>query len=57
MDNEVPEDLKKYFEDSDIQFQLVLPHMHRVNAAKRDVKTFNNHFIAALFTVNPLFPF
>ena len=29
MDNEVSEDLKKYFEDSDIQFQLVPPHMHR----------------------------
>ena len=32
MDNEVSEDLKKYFEDSDIQFQLVPPHMHWRNA-------------------------
>ena len=33
MDNEVSEDLKKYFEDSDVQFQLVSPHIHRRNAA------------------------
>ena len=57
MDNEVSEDLKKYFEDSDIQFQLVPPHMHRSNAAERAVRTFKNHFIAALCTVDPLFPF
>ena len=33
MDNEVSEDLKKYFEDSDIQFQLVPPHMNQRNAS------------------------
>ena len=57
MDNEVSEDLNKYFEDSDIQFQLVPLHMHRINDAERAVRTFNNHFIASLFTVDPLFPF
>ena len=57
MDNEVSEDLNKYFEDSDIQFQLVPPHIHWRNAAERDVRTFKNHFIAALFTVDPRFPF
>ena len=54
MDNEVSEDLKKYFEDSDIQFQLVPPHMHRINAAERSVRTFKNHFIDALCTVEPI---
>ena len=57
MDNEVSEDLKKYFEDSDIQFQLVPPHMHQRNSAERAVRTFKKHFIAALCTVDPLFPF
>ena len=33
LDNEVSEDLKKYCEDSDIQFQLVSSHIHRRNAA------------------------
>ena len=57
MDIEVPEDLKQYFENSDIHFQLVPPHMHWRNAAKRAMITFKNHFIAALFTVDPLFLF
>ena len=45
MDNEVSEDIKKYFYDSDIQFQLVPPHMHWINDTERAVRTFNNHFI------------
>ena len=57
MDNEVSEDLKQYFEDSDIQFQLVPPHTHWKNAAERAVKTLKNHFIDALCTVDPRFPF
>ena len=48
MDNEVSENLKRYFEDSDIQFQLVPPHMHWRNAAERAVRTFKNYFIDAL---------
>ena len=48
MDNEVSEDFKQYFKDSDIQFQLVPPHMYWRNSAERDVRTFKNHFIAAL---------
>ena len=31
--------------------------MHQRNAAERDVRTFKNHFIAALCTVDPLSPF
>ena len=57
MDNEVSEVLNKYFEDSDIQFQLVPPHMHWRNVAERSVRTFKNHFVAALCTVDPLLPF
>ena len=56
MDNKVSEDLKQYFEDSDIQFQLVPPHMHWINDSKRAVRTFKKHFIAALCTVGPRFP-
>ena len=57
VDNEVSEDLKQYFEDSDIQFQLLPPHTHQINAAERDVINFKNHFIAALCTVEPRLPF
>ena len=57
MHNEVSEDLKKYFEDSDIQLQLVPPHMHQINAAERAERNFKNRFISALCTVDLLFPF
>ena len=48
MDNEVSEDLKKYFEYSDKQLQLVPPQMHRRNSVERSVRTFKNHFIDTL---------
>ena len=47
-ENEVSEDLKQYFEYSDIQIQLFPPHMHRRNAAEQSVRTFKNQFISAL---------
>ena len=40
-----------------MQFQLVPPYMHWINATERDVVTFKNHFIAALCTVDHLLPF
>ena len=57
MENEVSEDLKQYFEETDIHFQLVTPHMHSINSAERSVRTFNNHFIYSLWTVDYLLPF
>ena len=48
MDNEVSEELKKYFDESNIQFQLVPPHMHKINDVESSVKTFKNHFISSL---------
>ena len=57
MDNKVSEDLKQYFENSDIQFQLVPPHTHWRNSAERAVRTFRSNFISALCTVDPHFPF
>ena len=57
MDNNVSEDLKQYFDDSDIQFQLVPPQTNQRNSAERAVRTFKNHFIAALFTVDHISPF
>ena len=57
MDNEVSKNLEIYFEDSDIQLQLVPPHMHRRNSAESSVRIFKNHFIAALCKVDPLLHF
>jgi hypothetical protein len=39
-----------------MEIQLVPPHNHRVNAAKRAISTFKEHFVAALATVNMLCP-
>ena len=33
------------------------PHMHGINSAESAVRTFRNHFISALCTVDPLCPF
>ena len=57
MDNGVSENLEQYFEDSDIQLQLVPPHMHRRNDSERAGRNFKKHFIATLCTVDPCFPF
>ena len=50
LDNEVSESLKKYFKYSDKNLQLVPPHIHQINDTERAVRTFKNHFIAALYT-------
>ena len=57
MHNEVSEDLKQYFEDSGIQFQLLPTHIYRINYAERTVGRFDKHFIAALCTMDHIFSF
>ena len=39
-----------------ISFQLAPPHMHRRNAAEREIRTFRNHFVAGFSTTDPNFP-
>jgi hypothetical protein len=39
-----------------VEYQLVPPHCHRRNAAKRDICTFKEHFVAGLASVDPYFP-
>jgi hypothetical protein len=46
LDNEASAALKNYFTINDIAYQLVLPHCHRRNAAKRAIRTFKEHFVA-----------
>ncbi len=38
------------------KFQLVPPDMHRRNRAERAIRTFKDHFLAILASVDPLFP-
>jgi hypothetical protein len=39
-----------------VEYQLVPPHCHRRNAAERAIRTFKEHFVAGLSSVNPTFP-
>jgi hypothetical protein len=56
LDNECSDALKKHLRDSDIDFQLVPPGVHRRNTAERAIRTFKNHFIAGLCSVDKDFP-
>jgi hypothetical protein len=48
--------LKHVFTANDVEYQLVTPHCHRRNAAERAIKTFKEHFVAGLSSVDPTFP-
>ena len=56
LDNETSSLLLNSFEKENIAYQLVLPHMHRRNAAGKPIKTWKEHFIAGLSSVYPKFP-
>ena len=52
LDNECSTLLKDFLAAEDIDFQLVPPAVHRHNAAKRAIRTFQNHLIAGLCCVD-----
>jgi hypothetical protein len=56
LDNEASLALRNYLTKQGITYQLVPPHIHRINNAERAVQTFKNHFIAGLCSVDPNFP-
>jgi hypothetical protein len=56
LDNEASTALKNFFTVNDIDNQLVPPHCHRRNAAERAIRTFNEHFVAGISSVDPAFP-
>ena len=56
MENEAAQDLKDALEKENISYQLVPPHIYRANLAKRATRTFNNHLIAGLASVDLNFP-
>jgi hypothetical protein len=56
LDNEASTALKTFFTVNDIAYQLVPPHCHRRNAAERAIRTFKEHFVAGLSSVDPSFP-
>jgi hypothetical protein len=56
LDNECSDIMKSYFNNSNIKYQLAAPGQHRTNAAERAIRTFKNHFIAGLCSVDNDFP-
>jgi hypothetical protein len=56
LDNEASAALKNCFTANDVDYQLVPPHCHRRNAAERAIRTFKEHFVAGLASVDPTFP-
>jgi hypothetical protein len=53
--NEVSAALKSFFTEKDVEYQLVPPHCHRCNAAERAIRTFKEHFVSGLASVDPDF--
>jgi hypothetical protein len=56
LDNEASTALKNFFTVNGIAYQLVPPHCHRRNATERAIRTFKEHFVAGLSSVDPSFP-
>jgi hypothetical protein len=56
IDNEASSALKNLFTVNDITYQLVPPHCHLRNSMERAIRTFKEHFVAGLSSVEPSFP-
>jgi hypothetical protein len=56
MDNKCSAAVEKYIRSEAVNTQLVPPHNHRANAPGRAIATFKEHFIAALTTIDMLYP-
>ncbi|KAL7425785.1 hypothetical protein ACHAXH_000392, partial [Discostella pseudostelligera] len=56
MDNEACTAFQRAISSNNCKIQLVLPHVHRRNAAKRAIRTFKDHFLAILAGTDPTFP-
>jgi hypothetical protein len=56
LDNKCSQELKDAFAKHNIAFQRVPPKEHRANAAERAIRTFKNHFISILCTVDSNYP-
>jgi hypothetical protein len=56
LDNETSTASKNFFTAQNIDYQLVPPHCDRHNAAERAIRTFKEHVVAGISSVDPSFP-
>jgi hypothetical protein len=56
LDNEASAAMKSFMTSQTIDYQLTQAGLHRRNAAERAIRTWKNHFLAGLSSVNPRFP-
>jgi hypothetical protein len=56
LDNEASLALRNYLTKQGITYQLAPPHIHQRNNAEQAIKTFKNHFISGLCSVDPNSP-
>ena len=54
--NEASKYLKEALKIDDQTYQLIPPHIHRINAAERAIRTYKSHLIAGLATCDSNFP-
>ena len=56
LDNEASKALKNFINKEQTEYQLTPPHIHRRNTAEQAIRTFKNHFISGLCSVDKNFP-
>jgi hypothetical protein len=56
LDNEASAAVNNSITTNDVDYQFVPPYCHRRNAAERAIRTFKEHFVAGLSSVDPIFP-
>ena len=56
LDNECPQEVKDYFNQRKVKYQLAPPNDHRTNAAERAIRTAKNHLAAGWWSMDDNFP-
>jgi hypothetical protein len=56
LNNEASTALKNFFTINDIAYQFVPHHYYRRKATERAIRTFKEHFVAGISSVDPAFP-
>ena len=56
LDNEASKYLKDALGTNDQNYQLTPPHIHRINAAERAIRTYKNHLLAGIATCDKDYP-